>query len=226
MTEAAPLVLIAEDEPEIAEGLGDFLRHAGYRTIRAAHGLEALELFNQEHPDLVVLDLMLPKLHGLEVLRAIRQQSRTPVIVLTAKGDQQDRLRGFELGADDYVVKPFWPLEVVARANAVLRRVSVDEEQLLRGANGLEVNLETRRVKRFEAVLELRPAEFELLVVFLRAPGKVFSRAALLEAISRPEHDTLERTMDSHITNLRRKLGEGHGIQTVHGVGYRYANDG
>lgn len=221
----APLVLIAEDEPEIAEGLSDFLRHAGYRTIHAEHGLKALEMFMSERPDLVVLDLMLPRLHGLEVLRLIREEASTPVIILTAKGNQDDRLHGFELGADDYIVKPFWPREVVARVNAVLRRASVQNDPELKGRDDLTLNLETRRARRGGVTLELRPVEFDLLTVFLRAPGKVFSRAALLQAVSGPDSETLERTVDAHVTNLRRKLGDGHGIETVHGVGYRYADE-
>ena len=220
----APLVLIVEDEPEIAEGVCDFLRHAGYRTAQAEDGLRALEIFFAEKPDLVVLDLMLPKLHGLEVLRLIREEGKTPVVILTAKGNQDDRLRGFELGADDYVVKPFWPKELVARVDAVLRRIGASVEPELLGANGLRLNLETRTVTLNETRVELRPVEFDLLAVFLRAPEKVFSRAALLEAIAGPDSETLERTIDAHVTNLRRKLGEGHGIETVHGVGYRYAN--
>ena len=219
----APLVLIVEDELEIAEGVRDFLQHAGYRTVHAEDGLKALEVFFAEQPGLVVLDLMLPKLHGLEVLRLIREDSKTPVVILTAKGNQDDRLRGFELGADDYVVKPFWPKELVARVDAVLRRVVTPSEPELLGANGLRLNLEQRTVMLIETRIDLRPVEFDLLAVFLRAPEKVFSRAALLEAIARPDSETLERTVDAHITNLRRKLGEGHGIETVHGVGYRYA---
>lgn len=217
-----PLVLIVEDEPEIAEGLRDFLHHARYRTVCAEDGLKALEVFFGQHPDLVVLDLMLPRLHGLEVLRLIREASSTPVVILTAKGDQTDRLRGFELGADDYVVKPFWPRELVARVDAVLRRVHPVSQAELCGANGLRLDLEMRTVVIGETRLELRPIEFDLLVVLLQTPGKVFSRVALLEAISKPERETLERTIDAHVTNLRRKLGDGHGIETVHGLGYRY----
>ena len=221
----APLVLIVEDEPEIAQGVIDFLHHAGYRTLHAGDGLRALEVFFHERPDLVVLDLMLPKLHGLEVLRLIRDEHATPVVILTAKGNQDDRLRGFELGADDYVVKPFWPKELVARVDAVLRRVKTPVQPELQGANGLRLNLETRTAHQGEVRLELRPVEFDLLAVFLRAPQKVFSRVALLEAVAGPDSDTLERTVDAHVTNLRRKLGEGHGIETVHGLGYRYAHN-
>jgi DNA-binding response OmpR family regulator len=219
----APHVLIIEDEPEIAEGVRDFLQHAGYRTSHAEDGLRALEVFFAEKPDLVVLDLMLPKLHGLEVLRLIREEHKTPVVILTAKGNQDDRLRGFELGADDYVVKPFWPRELVARVDAVLRRIGAPAEPELLGTNGLRLNLETRTVLLHETRLELRPVEFDLLCVFVRTPEKVFSRAALLEEIAGPDSETLERTVDAHVTNLRRKLGDGHGIETVHGLGYRYA---
>jgi DNA-binding response OmpR family regulator len=221
----APLVLIVEDEPEIAEGVRDFLQHAGYRSVQAEDGLRALEVFFAEKPDLVVLDLMLPKLHGLEVLRLIREEHNTPVMILTAKGNQDDRLRGFELGADDYVVKPFWPKELVARVNAILRRVGVPAEPELLGANGLCLNLETRAVTLNQTRLELRPVEFDLLSVLLRTPEKVFSRTALLEVIAGPDSETLERTVDAHVTNLRRKLGNDHSIETVHGLGYRYAKN-
>jgi two-component system, OmpR family, response regulator AdeR len=220
----APLILIVEDELEIAEGVSDFLRHAGYRTAQANDGLQALEVFFHERPSLVVLDMMLPKLHGLEVLRLIREEASTPVIILTAKGNQEDRLRGFELGADDYVVKPFWPKELVARVDAVLRRSSHTSTTELRGVNGLRLHLDSRTAWLSEQVLELRPVEFDLLVLLVRTPDKVFSRSALLAAISKPDSDTLERTVDAHITNLRRKLGAGHGIGTVHGLGYRYAS--
>jgi DNA-binding response OmpR family regulator len=223
----APHILIVEDEPDIAEGLIGYLTQAGFRTAHAVDGLAALEAFFHDKPDLVLLDLMLPRLSGLEVLRTIRasrDSHDTPVIALTAKTDQPDRLRGFELGADDYIPKPFWPLEVVARVNAVLRRTPIPEA-VLEGANGLRFDLATREVTIHGVRLELRPAEFELLAAFLRTPNRVFTRAELLEEMGRADSDTLERAVDVHIKNLRKKLGPDQPLETVFGVGYRYAAD-
>jgi DNA-binding response OmpR family regulator len=219
-----PHVLIVEDEPDIADGLVGYLRQAGFRTTHAADGLSALEAFFAGQPDLVLLDLMLPRLSGLEVLRTIRESGPTPVIALTAKTDQHDRLRGFELGADDYIPKPFWPLEVVARASAVLRRAPTPEA-VLEGANGLKLDLETREVTVRGARLELRPTEFELLAALLRVPNRVFTRTELLEAMGRADADTLERAVDVHVKNLRKKLGPDQPLETVFGVGYRYATE-
>jgi two-component system, OmpR family, response regulator AdeR len=218
-----PLVLIIEDEPDIAATLGKYLERAGMRVNLALDGQRGLEAFASEKPDLVILDMLLPGVPGAEVLRRIRGSSQVPIIALTALAAQQDRLNGFELGADDYVTKPFYPLELVSRVQAVLRRSGV--QTVLRGREGLSVSLEHHRATLRDAVLELRPTEFSLLSAFLRAPGRVFTRAELLEAIGDDARDTLERTMDVHIRNLRQKLGEHHGIETVFGVGYRYAID-
>jgi DNA-binding response OmpR family regulator len=218
------LVLIVEDEPDIAEALTSYLRHAGLRTEHVANGLAALEQFFALKPQLVLLDLMLPGLNGLEVLRIIRDEHQTPVIVLTARADEPDILRGFERGADDYIPKPFRPREVVARVLAVLRRSSPEPELVLQGLAGLEINLQTREVKQDNLSIDLTAAEFELITTLLRAPGKVFTRLELLEAIGGLESETLERTVDAHIKNLRKKLGEQHGLQTVYGVGYRYGS--
>jgi DNA-binding response OmpR family regulator len=215
-----PHVLIVEDEPDIANTLGKYLERAGLRVSIARDGLLGLEAFKSEKPDLLILDMMLPGLSGAEVLKRIRSDSNTPVIALTALVAQQDRLKGFELGADDYVTKPFYPLELVSRVQAVLRRAGVST--VLRGRRGLSVSLEHHKATLQGKALELRPTEFALLTAFLRTPGRVFSRAELLEVIGDEARDTLERTMDVHIRNLRQKLGEDHGIETVFGVGYRY----
>jgi two-component system, OmpR family, response regulator BaeR len=221
-----PHVLIVEDEPDIREGLVGYLEQAGFRTTHATDGLAALEAFFHGKPDLVLLDLMLPRLSGLEVLRTIRDSdgaaNKTPVIALTAKTDQRDRLHGFELGADDYIPKPFWPLEVVARVQAVLRRTP-KTEAVIEGLHGLKLDLETRTVTIHSVRLELRPTEFELLAALLRVPNRVFTRAELLEAMGRADADTLERAVDVHIKNLRKKLGPDQPLETVFGVGYRYA---
>ena len=214
-------ILLVEDEPDIADSLVGFLRLMNYWVSYAPDGLKALELFFKHKPDLVLLDIMLPGLTGLEVLRTVREDHQTPVVILTARADERDILKGFDLGADDYITKPFRLREVGARLEAVLRRAGPKNE-VVAGLNGLALNLESRTAQLGEARVELTAAEFDLLAAFLQTPGKVFSRAELLELISGYERDTLERTIDTHIKNLRRKLGEGHGLETVFGVGYRY----
>jgi DNA-binding response OmpR family regulator len=216
-----PLVLVVEDEPDIALSVQKYLERAGLRVLVAHDGRAALEVFAQTPPDLVVLDLMLPGVSGLDVLRRIRERGDTAVIALTALTTQDDRLRGFDLGADDYVTKPFYPLELVSRVQAVLRRSGRGAR--LEGRGGLSVDVDAHVVQRGAEYLELRPSEFDLLVAFLRAPGRVFTRSELLEASGDESRDTLERTVDVHIRNLRAKLGDDHGIETVFGVGYRYA---
>jgi DNA-binding response OmpR family regulator len=217
------LVLVVEDELDIAESLIGYLRYAGLMVVHAADGIQAIKLFFQQQPTLVLLDLMLPGLTGLEVLRTVRESSRVPIIVLTARSNEQDVLLGFELGADDYITKPFRPREVMARVQAVLRRWVVPTPLVLTGANGLEVQVETRSVRLAEQNLDLTPAEFDLLITLLKAPNRVFTRFELLDAIGANEQDTLERTVDAHMKNLRKKLGNQHQIETIYGVGYRYA---
>ncbi|WP_309572453.1 response regulator transcription factor [Deinococcus sp.] len=215
-----PLILIVEDEPDIAGTLGRYLERAGLRVVLAHDGRRGLELFVEHRPSLVILDLMLPGLGGLEVLRSLRLLGSVPVVALTALVSQNDRLRGFELGADDYVPKPFYPLEVVSRVQALLRRSGVGRP--LEGRGGLTLDSVSRRVQQGGHHLELRPSEFALLSAFLLFPDRVFSRSELLDALGHETHDTLERTVDVHIRNLRQKLGPDHGICTVFGSGYRY----
>jgi DNA-binding response OmpR family regulator len=215
-------VLLIEDDPDIAEGLIAYLERAKLRVSYAEDGLRALELFFGDAPNLVLLDLNLPRLSGLEVLRQIREAGTTPVIALTARTGQEERLQGFALGADDYITKPFWALEVVARVEAVLRRSGQVTNAILRGAAGLTLNLEAREVRLSEQLLDLRPAEFDLLAALLRAPNRVFTRSELLEAIGKGDSDTLERAVDVHVKNLRKKIGADQPLETVFGVGYRY----
>jgi two-component system response regulator AdeR len=218
------LVLVVEDEPEIAEILEGYLRRDGYRTERAADGKSALGLYRAAKPDLVLLDIQLPELDGLEVLRRIRSDSNTPVILVTARSEDLDKLLGLELGADDYVTKPFSPREVVARVKAVLRRTNLAENlpTVLR-AGRLEVDTERVVARIGSTRLDLTPTEFRLLEALARTPGRAFTRQELLEA-ALPDSDALERVVDVHLKNLRRKLeaaGANGLLETVRGVGYR-----
>ncbi len=219
-----PLVLVVEDEPEIAEILEGYLRREGFRTERAWDGRQALHLLRAAQPDLVLLDIMLPEMDGLEVLRRIRSDGNTPVILVTARTEDLDKLLGLELGADDYVTKPFSPREVVARVKAVLRRaVPLGEPRTLLRVGPLEIDSQKVVVRVGAERLDLTPTEFRLLETLARTPGKAFTRAELLEA-ALPESDALERVVDVHLKNLRRKLeqaGAGGLLETVRGVGYR-----
>ncbi|GIW29488.1 MAG: DNA-binding response regulator [Meiothermus sp.] len=222
--EPMALVLVVEDEPEIAEILEGYLRREGFRTERASDGRQALNLVRVARPDLVLLDIMLPEVDGLEVLRRIRSNGHTPVILVTARTEDLDKLLGLELGADDYITKPFSPREVVARVKAVLRRAVLAEapKGILR-VGPLEIDSE-KVVARLGGVrLELTPTEFRLLETLARTPGRAFSRAELLEA-ALPDSEALERVVDVHLKNLRRKLEAAGGaglLETVRGVGYR-----
>ena len=223
-----PLILVVEDELELAEITESYLRREGYQTERAGDGKRALELYRVVKPDLVLLDIMMPKLNGLEVLKTIRQDGQTPVIMLTARAEDDDKLYGLELGSDDYIVKPFNPREVVARVKAVLRRSSqmLGSDRLRVGK--LEIHKEQARVSFANRAIELTPTEFRLLVCFAEAPGRVFNRLELLEA-SMPESEALERVVDAHLKNLRKKLenvGADTLIETVFGMGYRLVHHG
>jgi len=217
-------VLIVEDEAGISRTLDAYLRREGYATEIATDGHVALTLFRAARPDIVLLDVMLPGLDGFEVLRRIRQESGTPVILLTAKGDEVDRLVGLELGADDYVVKPFSFREVVARVKAVLRRANGQPEAAPAYVVGrLRVEPEHGRAQYDGRDLPLTATEFRLLAALAASPGRLFTRSDLIER-ALPESDILERTLDSHLKNLRRKLAEAGAsglIVTVRGMGFR-----
>lgn len=225
MSKEMPLILIVEDEREIAEILEGFLRQRGFTTDRARDGEEALRMYRSSSPDLVLLDLNLPVLNGMEVLKAIRKEGRTPVIMLSARSEEVDKVLGLELGADDYVTKPFRPMEVVARINAVLRRSGpgeADPGTPVRSGS-LEVDPARATAKAGGITLELTGTEFRLLHYLALHPGRVFSRLELLEA-AMPESDALERVIDVHIGNLRRKLaaaGVTEAVTTVRGMGFR-----
>lgn len=241
-------ILIIEDEANIAQVLRLYLEQAGYEVLTAGDGVAGLELHAREHPDLVILDLMLPTLDGMEVCRRIRAWANTPILMLTARQGEEDRIAGLELGADDYLVKPFSPREVVSRVKAILRRavpagVSSDVEGA--GANeagresggikdsehlrfdGLHVNIPARRVEVNGHDVTLTAKEFDLLVTLASAPDRVFTREALLNAIWGYTYLGDGRTVDVHVGTLRKKLeavaGAPHNIQTVWGVGYKFA---
>ena len=213
-------VLLIEDNFEVANALVGFLRQRGYLVEHTNHGLEGLKIFHTKPPDVLLLDIMMPGLTGLEVLRQVRETSQIPVLVLTARADEREILEGFALGADDYITKPFRMLEVLARLQAVLRRVKKPSENLVT-AHGLSFQLEARMVSLNNQTLELTLAEYDLLLRLVQHPNRVFKRSELVEITSN-ERETLERTVDTHIKNLRKKLGANHHLETVYGIGYRY----
>jgi two-component system alkaline phosphatase synthesis response regulator PhoP len=226
-------VLVVDDEPAIVEIVRDYLADAGYRVSTARSGEEALRQVRSIRPDLIVLDLGLPGLDGLDVARAIRQSRRIPIIMLTARADEADRVVGLELGADDYVVKPFSPRELLARVRAVLRRSGVADELELDAdrplvVGDLTVDPPRRLVTVGEQTIEVTASEFDLLARMAAAPGRVFTRGQLLEAIHGVAVDAGERAIDAHVKNLRRKIeADPHRprrLVTVHGVGYRLAD--
>jgi two-component system alkaline phosphatase synthesis response regulator PhoP len=221
-------VLVIDDEPKIVEICGDYLSAAGFAVLTAGDGLKGLAVARREKPDLIVLDLMLPGMDGLDVCRELRRDSQTPIIMLTARVEEGDKLVGLELGADDYLTKPFSPRELVARVRTVLRRAAgppAASEVIRAGPLTLDR-------ARYKAVLpdrevNLTPTEFEILAALASQPGRIFSRAQLLTVARGVAFESYERAIDSHIRNLRRKIepseGEPHHIITVHGVGYKFA---
>ncbi len=221
-------ILIIEDELELAGILRDYFEAAHYHVETASDGVSGLSIFQHRQPDLVLLDLNLPKMDGLEVAREIRRAGNTPIIMLTARIEETDRLVGLEIGADDYVTKPFSPREVVARVKAVLRRSYGEPvvQQSIRHA-GLEIDLPRHQVRRDGQEIMLTPSEFTLLATLASEPGRVFSRVQLLDALEGGAFAGYERTIDAHIKNLRSKLEpdprQPRYVQTVFGVGYRFA---
>ena len=221
-------ILLVEDEKAIREAVSAYLEREGYWVTEAEDGEIALEQFAKHRSDLIVLDLMLPKVSGEEVCRAIRNGSDVPIIMLTAKGEVEDRIVGLELGADDYLVKPFSPRELVARVRALLRRAHVDEEPLRdRLVFGpLEIDVAGHKAFLSGEELDLTASEFKLLTTLARYPGRVYSRMELVEKVLGYDFEGYERTIDSHVKNLRAKLDDDPKdptfIYTVHGVGYRF----
>jgi len=218
------LILIVEDQRELAENLELYLQNYNYRTERAHDGEEALRLFRAAKPDLVLLDVMMPKKDGFEVLKSIRNESKTPVIMLTAKAEEIDKVLGLGMGADDYLVKPYSMREVTARIEAVLRRVQdIEEPVKLIRIGDLEVDTYSMSAKVYGKTLSLTPTEFKLLHHLALTPGRAISREELMEA-AMPESDALASAVNVHLKNLRHKLddeGVAHLLVTVRGIGYR-----
>ncbi len=220
-------ILIVDDEKNIVELIKFHLKKENYRVIEAYKGKDALDLYRKEKPDLIILDVMLPDMGGFEVCKTIRKESRIPIIMLTAKGEEIDKILGFELGADDYITKPFSPRELLARIKAVLKRTrtsNIDTNQIQVGP--FKINVNKREIYKNDKLLELKPKEFDLLKLFITNPGRVFTRQYLLEQIWGYDYLGDTRTVDVHIRRLRQKIEDNDKnatyIKTVHGVGYKF----
>jgi two-component system alkaline phosphatase synthesis response regulator PhoP len=222
-------ILIVEDEQKIVTLVQDYLANAGFRSTSAADGRTALQKARDERPDLVVLDLGLPQMDGLDVIRALRKESDVPIIVLTARSEESDKLVGLELGADDYITKPFSPKELVARVRTVLRRVEnkPDDREVIR-VGDLTMDIPRMQLRLGEREVELTPTEFQILTVLASQPGRIFTRGQLLDAVHGVAIESYERAIDAHIKNIRRKIEpnprEPHYIFMVYGVGYKFAD--
>ncbi len=224
-------VLVVDDEPKIVQLARDYLEHAGFAVLTARDGRAALASLRSAKPDLVVLDLGLPGLDGLDVTRAARKDSNVPIVMLTARGEESDKLVGLELGADDYIVKPFSPKELVARVRAVLRRAEsagdASSAEVIR-AGDVALDVPRMRVTVGGRPVDVTPTEFHLLAALARQPGRIFTRAQLLDAVRGVAFESYERAIDAHVKNLRRKIEpnprEPRYVLTVYGVGYKFAD--
>lgn len=226
----AKRILVVDDEKKIVEIVKAYLEREGFKVASAYDGRTALGLARRQHPDLIVLDLMLPEISGFDVCRALRKESDVPIIMLTARDETTDKIVGLELGADDYVTKPFDPKELVSRIKAVLRRSQgqIVARNTLHIAD-LEIDVSKRLVKRGEEVIELTPIEFDLLKAMAEHPGRVYSRMQLLDRVQGEAYEGYDRTIDSHIKNLRKKIEPDperpRYVITVYGVGYKLEED-
>lgn len=223
-------ILVVDDEKRLVSLVESYLTQEGYRVVTAHDGKEALLVARREHPDLIILDLMMPEMDGYGFMRAHRAEQNTPIILLTARVDDEERVIGLELGADDYVTKPFRPRELIARVRAVLRRAGNTEPtaKVLQAAD-IRLDRETRQVKVRDRFVDLTPSEFDLLAALMSSPGRVFSRLDLLDIIQGVRYEGYERTIDTHIKNLRAKIEtearDPHYIETVYGIGYRFTRE-
>jgi DNA-binding response OmpR family regulator len=221
------LILVVDDEPKIVKLTRDYLEKDGFRVITAANGVEALSAARRDKPDLIVLDLMLPDIDGWEVCRTLRRESGTPIIMLTARSDESDQIVGLELGADDYITKPFSPRTLVARVRAVMRRTQGKlKPQSVIHAGDLEIDLEAHLVRQKGQPVHLTPNEFRLLAIMAQHPGQLLTREQLIDQMHGISLESFDRSIDSHIKNLRRKIDTDAGgqvyIKTVYGEGYRF----
>jgi DNA-binding response OmpR family regulator len=223
-------ILIVDDEKRLVSLLESYLKQEGFHVVAAYNGIEALQVARKASPDLIILDIMMPKMDGYEFMRQHRKEKDTPIIMLTARVDDDEKIIGLELGADDYVTKPTRPRELVARVRSVLRRAGKMEPipQVLHAAD-LSLDREARIVKVAERFVDLTPSEFDLLAALMSAPGRVFSRLDLLDVVQGVRYEGYERTIDTHIKNLRAKIENDprtpRYIETVYGVGYRFARE-
>ena len=215
-------ILLVDDEPEILEICRDYLKASGYEVVTAKDGAHGLSAARREKPDLVVLDLMMPEMDGLDVCRTIRRESNVPIIMLTARVEETDKLIGLELGADDYMTKPFSPRELVARVKVVLRRVGGDSSAEIIRVGNIALDRTQYQVQIGKRTVTLTPTEFEIMATLMSQPSRIFSRNQLLNAAHGVAFESYERAIDSHIRNLRRKLEPDELIVTVHGVGYKF----
>jgi DNA-binding response OmpR family regulator len=221
-------ILVVDDEKRLVSLVEQYLAQEGYRVVHAYDGKEALDVAHQEHPDLIVLDVMMPEMDGYEFMRRHRAENNTPIIMLTARVDDDDKVIGLEVGADDYITKPFRPRELVARVRAVLRRAGESEPtaKVLKAAD-VTLDRDTRTVKVADTFIDLTPSEFDILAALMSAPGRVYSRLDLLDIIQGVRYEGYERTIDTHVKNLRAKIETDSRapryIETVYGVGYRFA---
>ena len=224
-------ILVVDDESKIVQLARDYLEHAGFAVRTASDGPTALASVRADKPDLVILDLGLPDMDGLDVTRTLRQDSSVPIIMLTARAEETDKLVGLELGADDYITKPFSPKELVARVRAVLRRLDASRAnagaEMIRAAD-IALDVPRMRVTIAERAVELTATEFQLLATLAREPGRIFTRAQLLDAVRGVAFESYERAIDAHIKNIRRKIEpnprEPRYILMVYGVGYKFAD--
>ena len=221
-------VMVVDDEPKIVQLARDYLEHAGFAVVVAHDGKAALATARAEKPDLVVLDLGLPELDGLDVARRLRGESNVPIVMLTGRSEESDKLVGLELGADDYVTKPFSPKELVARVRAVLRRTERprSETEIVR-VGDVTLDVPRMRTTIADRAVDLTPTEFQLVATMAREPGRVFTRAQLLDAVHGVAFESYERAIDAHVKNIRHKLepepASPRYVLTVYGVGYRFA---
>jgi DNA-binding response OmpR family regulator len=225
-------VLIIDDEEKLVEVIKSYMEKEGYTAITAYNGSEALEQYKSHKPDLVVLDLMLPDLSGEDICSYIRSMGDTPIMMLTAKAEEEYILNGLDIGADDYITKPFSPKQLIARAKAVLRRThiaTVEEFTLTYNHGDLVINIESHSVKKSGQTVSLTPAEFEILLKLAKHPNKVFTREELIAFVLGEDYEGYDRTIDTHIKNLRQKIEtntkEPQYVITVYGVGYKFGGE-